>query len=46
MKIISTKTHGILDYLVGIILISSPWLLGFADGGAKMWIPVILGAGA
>jgi hypothetical protein len=46
MKIISTKTHGVLDYLVGIILIASPWLLNFADGGAKMWIPIILGAGA
>lgn len=46
MKIISSKTHGVLDYLVGIILIISPWLLGFATGGAEMWIPIILGAGA
>ena len=46
MKVISTKVHGILDYLVGLILIISPWLFGFSDGGAEMWIPVILGAGA
>lgn len=46
MKIISTKLHGVLDYLVGFILIISPWLLGFATGGAKMWIPVILGISA
>ena len=46
MKIISTKTHGVLDYLMGVVLIASPWLFGFADGGAKMWVPIILGAGA
>ncbi len=46
MKIISTKVHGILDYLMGIILIASPWLFNFANGGAKMWLPLILGAGA
>ena len=46
MKIISTKTHGVLDYLVGIILIASPWIFGFADGTAAQWIPVILGIAA
>ena len=46
MKIISTKIHGVLDYLVGIILIVSPWLFNFADGGPQMWIPVVLGASA
>jgi hypothetical protein len=46
MKIISTKVHGVLDYLVGVLLIVSPWLFNFARGGAETWIPVILGAGA
>jgi hypothetical protein len=46
MKIISTKTHGMLDYLMGIILIASPWIFSFATGGAEQWIPIILGAGA
>jgi hypothetical protein len=46
MKIISTKTHGMMDYLMGIILIASPWIFGFATGGAEQWIPIILGAGA
>ena len=46
MKIISTKTHGILDYLMGVLLIASPWIFGFATGGAEQWIPIILGAGA
>lgn len=44
MKIISTKTHGIIDYLMGILLIAAPWLLGFARGGAETWVPVVLGA--
>jgi hypothetical protein len=43
MKIISTKVHGVLDYLMGILLIASPWLLGFANGTAAQWVPVALG---
>jgi hypothetical protein len=46
MRFIPTKTHGYLDYLVGALLIVSPWLLGFATGGIAQWLPVILGAGA
>ena len=46
MPKISTKTHGYLDYIVGILFIISPWAFGFAHGGAETRIPVILGAGA
>ena len=46
MRFIPTRVHGILDYMMGILLIAAPWLLGFADGGAETWVPVILGAGA
>lgn len=46
MRFLSTKAHGIMDYLMGVLLIASPWLFGFARGGAETWIPVILGAGA
>lgn len=46
MHILSSKAHGVLDYLVGIILIASPWILGFAQNGAETWVPVILGASA
>lgn len=34
-----------MDYLMGVILIAAPWLLGFARDGAETWVPVILGAG-
>ena len=44
MRFIETKTHGYLDYLMGIVLIAAPWILGFDRGGAETWVPVILGA--
>lgn len=46
MRVIPTRLHGVLDYLVGALLITAPWLFGFARGGAETWLPVILGAGA
>ena len=46
MKIISTKTHGMLDYTMGILLIASPWIFGFATGGIEQWLPIILGVSA
>lgn len=39
-----SRIHGVLDYLLGALLIGSPWLFGFAAGGAETWMPV--GAGA
>ena len=46
MRFMSTRLHGGADYLVGIVLILAPYLLGFADGGPAQYIPQILGAGA
>ncbi len=43
MKFISTRTHGLLDYLVSLLLIVMPWIFGFAQGGAETWVPVVLG---
>lgn len=45
MRFIPTRVHGMVDYLVGALLMASPWLFGFADGGAQQWVPIILGAG-
>ena len=45
MKFISTRVHGIIDYLMGVLLIASPWLFNFDRGGAETWVPVVLGAG-
>jgi len=40
-----TRIHGMLDYLLGALLIASPWLFGFADDAAARWVPVAIGAG-
>ncbi|MCW3074750.1 MAG: hypothetical protein JWP69_1819 [Flaviaesturariibacter sp.] len=46
MRVIGTKAHGVLDYLMGALLIAAPWIFNFDRGGAETWIPVILGASA
>jgi hypothetical protein len=43
MKLLNTKTHAILDYAVGILLIAAPWILNFADGGPAQQVPVVIG---
>ena len=45
-RFISIRVHGLLDYLVGLLLIAAPWVFNFARGGAETWVPVALGAGA
>jgi hypothetical protein len=46
MNIISRKTHGLLDYVMGVILIASPWLFGFYNGGIEAIVPIVLGLSA
>ena len=46
MRFLSTRVHGVLDYLVGALLIGAPWIFGFARGGAETWVPVVLGVAA
>lgn len=46
MRFISTKTHGILDYLTGILLILLPWLWDYNPTGPESLIPVLLGVTA
>lgn len=40
MRVLSTKIHGVLDYLVGIVLILIPWLLHFAGPNAATYMMV------
>lgn len=45
MRFISTNIHGFFDYLVGVLLIAMPWLMGVAAiGGPETWLPVFIGA--
>lgn len=41
MRFISTRTHGIIDYLWGAILLAVSWRFG-----ADAWIFLVFGAGA
>lgn len=41
---ISTRTHAVIDYVVGALLILAPYIIGFDDGGPAHLVPVILGA--
>jgi hypothetical protein len=43
MRFIPTLVHGVLDYVVGVLLIIAPSLLGFAQSGAESWVPMALG---
>jgi len=44
MRMIPTRAHGMMDYLVGVLLIVSPWLFGFSDeSGTAKWTFIILG---
>lgn len=46
MRFLPTRVHGAIDYLWGLALLASPWLLGFADIPAARWTAVIFGLGA
>ncbi|ACB77421.1 SPW repeat domain-containing protein [Opitutus terrae] len=46
MRIIPSRIHGVLDYVVGLVLILSPRLFGFQTGGFEERIPVLLGVAA
>jgi hypothetical protein len=44
MHVIPVRIHSVLDYVVGALLIISPWLIGFANNGPAQWVPVAVGA--
>ena len=46
MLMITSRLHGVIDYIVGIALIAAPWLFGFADFenfAAATWTPIVIG---
>ncbi len=44
MQPITPRLHGVLDYLVGALIVATPWLFGFAQGGVETWVLVAAGA--
>lgn len=45
-RIIPTRVHGAMDYLVGALLLAMPWLAGLPTGEAPGVIFIILGVAA
>jgi hypothetical protein len=43
MRFVPTWIHGIADWLLGILLIAVPYILGFSRGGAETFVPFALG---
>lgn len=43
MRMIGTRIHGLLDYLMGIGLIGVPLLLNLATDGIETWVPALVG---
>lgn len=46
MRFLPTSVHGIVDYLVGALLIVAPLVLGFDQGGMETLVPIVLGFSA
>ncbi|SFM66311.1 SPW repeat-containing protein [Chitinophaga sp. YR627] len=43
MPLITTKTHALLDFTSGILLVATPWVFAFHDGSIANWVSVIYG---
>ena len=43
MRFISTKFHGVLDYLSGVLFIASPWLFQFNEIEQASWVMILVG---
>lgn len=42
MRVIPTKTHAVIDYITGAMLVAIP-LFYLDEGGAAVWVPLIIG---
>jgi hypothetical protein len=40
---LSRRTHGLLDYLLGVLIMASPWLFGFSGQRAAPQLALALG---
>ena len=38
-KVAPMAVHNLIDIAAGIVLAASPWLFGFADDSANVWLP-------
>src|SRR3954447_6567141 len=46
-KVAPMAVHNLIDIVAGALLATSPWLFGYADEGANVWMPfVVIGVAA
>jgi hypothetical protein len=45
MRFLPTRVHGLVDYLWGVLIFATPWVLGFADG-LPGYLLMLFGVGA
>jgi SPW repeat-containing protein len=38
-KVAPMAVHNLIDIVAGVLLVASPWVFGFADEGANVWVP-------
>jgi hypothetical protein len=36
------SVHNLIDIVAGAVLAASPWIFGFADEGANVWLPFLV----
>ena len=41
-KVAPMAVHNLIDILAGGLLAVSPWLFGYADEGANVWLPLVV----
>jgi len=41
-KVAPMAVHNLIDIVAGALLALSPWLFGFSDDGAKVWLPFVV----
>ncbi len=46
MRFIPTRVHGLIDYIWGLVVGTSPWVFGFTDNGPATYVAWIFGIGA
>ena len=41
-RVLPMHVHLLFDIAAGVVLAASPWIFGFADEGANVWVPHLL----
>ena len=45
LRVLPSSSHGVVDYLVAVLLLLAPMALGFGPAdGAALWVPRLMGA--